>query len=130
MENNLIESARELHAESEEMEERVVFIDQQVNELTEMLNNLVLLGTKKSFEGISSLGKGLFIKSKFDSEEIFVDVGAGVVLAKKPKEIQAIISGQLEGLRSMRNEAMIRIAQLRKSLEDLIVRVESEKKRA
>lgn len=125
MDQNLVDRVQMLHAESELVEERISFIDKQVTELSEFLGHLSFIEASSQNELVSSLGKGIFIRSVLSSKEIMVDVGAGVLVKKSGPEVQKIIQSQLENLARMRGESQHQLATLQREFETIITRIES-----
>lgn len=127
MEQALLERVQTLHQESESLEERMTFVDKQVEELTDFLGHLRVLELSKDSSFFSSLGKGVFVESQLRSKRLLIDVGTGVLVKKEIPEVQEIIRGQLEGLRVMRNETQTALERLHTEFEEIIARVEGMK---
>ena len=125
MQAELIEQIQQLQQESEQAEERVLFIDRQAGELTEFLGHLSFLENTQEKEVISSLGKGLFIETSLKSKTLLVDVGASVLAKKTIPEVQATISSQLATLREMRKDADARLHEIHDNFELLVSRLET-----
>lgn len=122
--SELLQRAQELHEESQALEERIKFIDQQANELSESLQNVRFLEKHPQSTGLASLGKGLFIESSFATQTFFVDIGAGVFVKKQASDIITIIGEQLKGLQTLRTETRYRLAQLAESFSLLLEQAE------
>lgn len=92
-----------LRQESQEVEQQLNFVVQQINELEVFSKNLEDLQNQKEKEILASLGKGVYVKAKRNGEEkIFVEVGAGVVLKKSILETREIIEGQIKKFKNAR----------------------------
>lgn len=115
-----LEQVRELHQESEIIEERMSFIDQQVRELTDFIGYLRTFEHAEHPEVLASLGKGVFIETSLRGKTLLVDVGAGVLVKKNVSEVRAVITQQLEGLHGLRTEAQQRLLSLKAQFEQLV----------
>jgi len=82
----------------QELNNRIGYISQQISELEEFKNNLKFLKDAKNKEMLASLGKGIYLKSSCQDDNFFVNVGAGVVVKKTPKETAEIITSQIKNL--------------------------------
>ncbi len=102
----LIQRASILQRQSEETEMNLRFINQQISELEEFKEGLQFLETHKGKEMISSLGRGIFVKSSRTEDKFFVEVGAGIVVKKSAGEIREIIEGQVKKFREAKNGLM------------------------
>lgn len=102
----LIQRASILQRQSEEIEMNLRFINQQISELDEFKEGLQFLETHKGKEMISSLGRGIFLKSSRTEDKFFVEVGAGIVVKKSAGEIREIIGGQVKKFREAKSGLM------------------------
>jgi prefoldin alpha subunit len=82
----------------QELNNRIDYVSQQISELEEFKNNLKFLKDAKNKEMLASLGKGIYLKSSCQDDNFFVNVGAGVVVKKTPKETAEIITSQIKNL--------------------------------
>lgn len=127
MNEALLEKARLLHQESEALEERKSFVEQQIEELTVFTRDLATLNDAPS-EMLASLGKGVFVKGMMQGGEFFVDVGAGVIVKKSLPEVRDIIQGQLEGLEQIRKTTHVRLEELQGEFEEILKNLKPESK--
>jgi len=103
MEQELLQRAMELRQRSEESEQQLNFVVQQINELEDFGRSLGELARNKEKEILASIGRGVFVKAKREEDEkLFVEIGAGVVLRKTPEEAGEVIEGQLKKFREAR----------------------------
>lgn len=123
----LIEQAQALQEESQALEERLQFIAQQFEELTALMTGIDILPFAPQKEMLSSLGKGLFVKTQFEDKQLYVDIGAGVIVKKTPVQVQEIIRGQLRGLMELREETQHRLIELKGEFENLLGQLQNVK---
>jgi len=81
-----------------ELNERIEYVIQQILELEEFKSNLKFLKEAKGKEILATLGKGIYAKSLCQDENLFVNVGAGIVVKKTLKETEEIITSQIKNL--------------------------------
>lgn len=127
MEKEIIETLRDKYAESQEIEERLNLIVQQIGELEEFGDGLEVLEASGK-EILASLGKGVYIPAEIKEKELFVGVGAGIFVKKSPVEAVKVIRGQTERLGLMRNELARRNESLDKEMQELMAEIEKGKK--
>jgi prefoldin subunit 5 len=88
MENEeLIRRATDLHEETQETEKQISIIDEQIRELENYKSHVNSLKNVSDQNVLSSIGKGIHVKTRFESPEIFIEVGAGVVSRKQLKRL-------------------------------------------
>lgn len=99
MENNqeeLIMKASFLERNTQELQEKLDYISQQLLQLEEFEKNLDFFSKSNETKMFSSFGRGIYLKSLIEDSRLFVNVGAGVVLKKTPEETKKIIQNQIK----------------------------------
>lgn len=76
-----------LQKESQEMEQRLEMVEQQIQEYESFNLSLKELSKSNKTEILSSLGKGVHIPAQLKSKELFVEVGQGFIVKKKISEV-------------------------------------------
>ena len=127
MEQQILERANEMHTEAEALEERIGFIEQQIIELRDFEGGLGRLEETKNKEMLAGIGKGVFLKSTFEKKELFVDVGAGVIVKKDLGSVMKVIGEQIERLEALRDDARERLGELKETFDALIEQISAEK---
>src|SRR3989344_8270208 len=127
MEQQILERANEMHTEAEALEERIGFIEQQIIELRDFEGGLGRLEETKNKEMLAGIGKGVFLKSTFEKKELFVDVGAGVIVKKDLGSVMKVIGEQIERLEALRDDARARLGELKETFDALIEQISAEK---
>ena len=127
MEQQILERANEMHTEAEALEERIGFIEQQIIELRDFEGGLGRLEETKNKEMPAGIGKGIFNKSTFEKKELFVDVGAGVIVKKDLGSVMKVIGEQIERLEALRDDARERLGELKETFDALIEQISAEK---
>ena len=95
----LLMAASEIHQQAKDTEEKLSFIETQISELEEFTSNLDILISTEEKESISSLGKGVYLKTEIKEKKLFIQVGSGIVVRKTPEEAKQTISSQLQKLK-------------------------------
>ena len=102
----ILYKAIELKRKSEETEQSLSFVNQQISELESFSEELNSLENSEERQILANIGKGVFFKAKKEEgEKLFVDVGAGILVRKTPGETKEIIDGQIKKF----NDARIRL---------------------
>lgn len=87
-------------------------VENAVLDLNSLIVGLEELKGKKGEEILSSIGRGIFVKSQLLSEELIVDVGGKNLVKKSIPDAQELIKEQLKKLEEVQQE-------LQKALEDI-----------
>lgn len=120
MDEMIAEKVQSLYNEAQALEERLMFIDQQLRELDAFKKHISELEHTKENDILASLGKGIFVKSIIDKKQFFIDVGAGIVLQKEPVDIRATIDQQIGKLGEMRQQSLAYFLEVNNELEEVV----------
>ena len=126
--NELIEQTQELYEDSKNTEERLTFIDQQIQELQTFKYNLDKIKHNNEQEMLAALGKGVFVRSQMKEDRFFVDVGAGVLVKKDSAQVISIIDQQIMKLGEMRQQTAAYFMELHRQLETLLDKINNKEK--
>lgn len=123
MNEEILYRAIEMKARSEEIEKQLAFVSEQIAELEAFRDGLGFLDREKRREILAPLGKGVFAGANLADEKLFVEVGAGVIVRKTPKEIEETIKEQLarftEAKFHLKEQLEIYIGELGKMFEEV-----------
>jgi len=103
-ENNLQMQFQIFEQQIMQIQQQLQAIDQAISEITLLEDGLNDLIGKKDLEMLSSLGKGIFAKTKLISEELLVDVGDKNFVTKSIPATQELIKEQLGKLEIVKEE--------------------------
>ena len=127
MENEVFEEASHLQHHIEQITENLKYLESQIQELEDFLSNIDFFNKSQEKEMFSSLGKGVHVKSELKSKDLYIEVGAGVVVKKNSQEAKKIIESQIKKLKEARLELLSHLeshqAQLEEFLENKINKV-------
>ncbi len=124
MDNDLLMKASFLQKQAEELEQNIGVIDKELAELNELDKNISFLMASNGKSSISSIGKGIHVKTSIESKELLVEVGAGVVVKKSPAQAREIIDNQITKLAEARNQIMGKIEIYQRTFEDVVREIE------
>lgn len=125
MDQNLLMEIQEGHGRFKELEEKIEVVDKQISELQIFERTLEDLKECDSQEILSSLGKGVFAKTKVEEKKLFVDVGSGILVRKSIDETKEVILDQARKLSEMRLQLTGEHEALGSELEDLVKKIEN-----
>lgn len=128
MDQELLFQASMLERQSREFEEQIAFVDQQLAELSQFQENLKHFESSKEKEMLSSLGKGVYTKTNLLNKELFVEVGAGILVKKTPQEARDIIQTQISKFSEVKTHLLANIESIDQSLRALIEQIEASQK--
>ena len=98
MNEELVYEASILKQEAEKLQANLETIERQISELGQISGYLSHLNKYEGKEIISSLGKGIHIKTQLLEKNLFVEVGSGAIVRKTPEETLKVIEEQLKRL--------------------------------
>lgn len=124
MDQQELMKAQFVHQQMQEMQTHLEMLDTEMLQLEEYSKNLNFLKTNKEKEVLASIGKGLHVKTSLVSSELFVEVGAGVVVKKTPEEAVKIIDLQLDKLKEARLHLVSKIDIYSKTLESIVDQIQ------
>jgi|SRR3989344_3726160 len=127
MNQEILIQASILQRQSQELEEHLGLIEKQLEDLSEFKENVIDFSKSDNTESISTMGRGVHLKTKIISKELLVEVGAGVVLKKTPEEVSLTIEEQLEKLGEARMHILGQLEICNTQLQHIISDLESEK---
>ncbi len=128
MEQELFARAQIAYQQAQAHEERLGFINQQIQEMEEFNSGLKQLAHNKQGEILASLGKGVFVKTKRIEQDFFVDVGAQVFVKRNLSDIQMTLGEQINRLTELREEIKEELADLKQDLSEMMESVEPVQK--
>lgn len=124
----ILMKASMLQQQSQELEQQLEFVNKQILELDDFSLSLKhLIGTDEK-EMLSSIGKGVYLKTNLADKQLFVEVGAGIVLRKTPQETRKIIDDQIRRFIEMRTQLEAQLSLYHASLSSLIAEIEQDRK--
>jgi len=120
MDEQLLQEAAALEQYTNQLEQNREYLARQISELEEFSQYLseLIKSTEKSM--LASIGKGVYLKSDIIERELFVEVGAGVIVKKTPAQLQSVISGQLVRLRETHSDLATQIGFYAQKLNEIM----------
>ncbi|MBU1136603.1 MAG: prefoldin subunit alpha [Nanoarchaeota archaeon] len=115
-----------LQKEAEKMQEQLQIINQQIAEFEILKLSLEKIENHKE-EMLSSLGKGIFIKTKPLEKELFVNIGNGIVLKKTTKDTEKIIEKQVKQLEDIKQSLLTEIEKINMELQRVLEQAQNSK---
>ena len=121
-------SQQELFFKLSMFEQQIQNIQQQLqaieNAILDMNTLNFDLGNIKGSEGkevLSSIGKGIFAKTKMISEDLLVNIGGKYIVKKSVGETQGIIQEQIKKLEEIKKELNISLEEINKQLTETMM---------
>jgi len=109
-----------LKQQSQQLQEQIYSIEKasiEINNLKVDLENLI--GSKDK-EVLASIGKGIFIKAKLDSEDLLVDIGNKNLVKKSIPDTQKIIGQQISNLKEISKDLEENLIKIHEEINGLI----------
>ena len=120
MENEVFEEASHLQHHIEQISENLKYLESQIQELEDFLSNIDFFDKSQEKEMFSSLGKGVHVKSELKSRDLYIEVGAGVIIKKNSQEAKKIIESQIKKLKEARLELLSHLESHQAQLEEFL----------
>ena len=128
MEEDIVYRAAMLQQQSEEIESRLQFVNEQIQELEQFSGDLRVLDKNDNKEILASLGKGVYAKSELKDKKLFVQVGAGVVIKKSINETIEVIGEQIKRFEEARVQLKMQLESYAQELKRMVAEVEKIKR--
>jgi len=120
--------AQFLQKQTEELEQHLEIIDNEILDLKKYDSHLDFLSKSNEKSSISSIGKGIHMKTSIESKELLVEVGAGVVVKKNPEEARKVIQGQIKKLTEARINMFGKLEIYHKTMQSVMEDLEKQEK--
>ncbi len=96
-------------------------VENSILDLNTLIHGLEELKGKKDSEILSSIGRGIFVKSQLLSEELIVDVGGKNLVKKSIPDTQELIKEQLTKLEEIQGELQRALESINGQLTETIM---------
>jgi len=123
----LILQASLFERQSQEIQSTLEFIDKQLLELEEFGSDLESFSKSSENQMLASIGKGIYVKSSLENKDLYVNVGAGVIVKKSPGDTERIVEGQVKKLKEARMQLSSQLESNNQALVNLISEIEEVK---
>jgi prefoldin alpha subunit len=120
MNQALFEKAQLAYQQAQAYEERLKFLNEQIGELETFNESLKQVEHNTQGEFMTSLGKGVFVKTKRQDNDFLVDVGANVMVKKELGDIQGTLVEQIKRLTDLREEVKEELNDLQQELAEMM----------
>lgn len=129
MSQEILQAAMRMRQESEQVEQQLQFVVQQMSELENFRKNLDSMSENKESEFFANVGRGVYVKAQREKDEkLFVEVGAGIVLKKSYSEAKKVIDGQIKKFQQARMQLSQQLEGYAAEFQRMLSEVEAMKK--
>lgn len=115
-----------LEQKAEERRQQIENVDGQILDMLSLRQSLEKLGKGTEKEILSSLGKGVFLKTKVDDDKVFVNVGSKILVQKSFHEAEEIIEKQIAELEKIKQELLKSVEEINSNLYKLLEEAQSK----
>ncbi len=127
MNEELIWKASFLEQQCGELQNNLEIIEKQILELGTFKLNIEFFSKSNETKMLSSVGKGVYVKTDLLDKKLFVEVGAGVIVKKTSAQIEKIITDQIQRLSEARGPLAARLKDYNQTLKDILSEIEKSK---
>ena len=128
MNEEFIWKASMLERQSQETQNKIEFVNQQIAELMQFQDSLNYFNDSDQKQILASLGKGVYVKANLENKDLFVEVGSGVIVKKKSSDMNDIINDQIRKFTEVRTHLIAEFESYNKSLQSLVKEIEEANK--
>ena len=115
-----------LQQEAGKIEEQLQLVNQQIAEFEILKMSLEKISKSGREEILAPVGKGVYLRTKPLENELFVNIGANIVLKKTPKEAEKIIDSQINELGKLKEDLVGNIEKINLQLQNLVEEAQKE----
>jgi len=109
------------------IQQQLQAVEKAILDMDNLKLNLEELKGSKDKEVLSSIGRGIFAKTKLISEELIVDIGGKNYVKKSILDTQKIIEKQIKKLREAKDELNKALEEINKQLTDTMLEHQNKK---
>ncbi len=117
----MVLKAAEIENRARQLEESLQIIDNQISELDSFIDGLDNFAKSKENEMLSGFGRRVYVKTKIeDKENLFVEVGAGIIVKKTPQDTLEIAKDQIARLQEARIQILSKLEEYHAQLQEFL----------
>lgn len=116
-----------LQQRSEQIEEQINLINQNIAQLEALNNTLLNIDKSKNKEMLAPLGKGIFVESEIKNKDLFVNVGSNTIVKRTPKQTAELIEKQINEMKQMKMNFADQLEQTALELQKLVEEAQNSK---
>ena len=127
MENESLIKIANLEQQYKQMQENLALVDNQILELEQFKESLLHIINTKEKEMLSSLGKGIHVRTLLENKnELYVHVGANVIVKKTPQETLKVLDAQITIFKEARLQIAAQLNNCAEQLNTLVSQIENQ----
>ena len=126
MEQQQIMQIQMMEQESQQLNQQIQYIEQNIIEMHELGLGLDEISKEESNEILASLGKGIYIPVEIKDKKLIVEIGKKNFVKKTIPETKEIIQQQLIKLIGAKDQILERLEVLHKEIEGMMKIIEQE----
>lgn len=107
--------------QAQQLQQQLQAVEQGIIEINSLSLGLDEIKGKIGGEIFAPIGRGIFAKTKLDSEELLVDVGGKNFVKKSIPETKKLIENQIKNLEDIRKDLENSIEEVNQQLTDLVL---------
>jgi len=112
-----------IEKETDNLNEQIRFIDQNIDELRELTESLEVIEEREG-EILVNIGKKVYLPVEIKTKKLIVNVGKNNLVKKNIIETRLIINEQIDSLNESKFTIMNKLEELQKETEELIKKLE------
>ncbi len=124
----ILQQAIMLKQQSEEAEQQLNFVNEQIKEMEEFVEKLKMLESGEK-EFLANIGRGVYVIAERNAaEKLFVEAGAGTIVRKTPKETNEIVLEQVKKFNEARIHLTAQLETCAAQFKEMVKEIENLKK--
>ena len=129
MDQETIMKIQMMEQESNQLNEQLQMVEQNVNEMLELKSSLDEIDKKENKEILANLGKKIYVPVEIKDKNLIVEVGKGHYVKKTPGETVKVVEGQLDRLMEGKNQLMERLNEIQTEMMKMVEEIQKEQAR-
>jgi prefoldin alpha subunit len=128
MDKEILIRAQQIEQEAKEVEQNIEIVEQQIGELKEFRHTLENFDKSNEKDMLSMLGKGVYAKTEIKEMDLYVNVGANIIVKKSPKDTIKIIDEQTKRLGDVRMQLKTKGRAYAHAFQQILEGIQEERK--
>ena len=104
----------------QQLQEQLQAVERSILDLVSLNFGLEELVGSKGKEILAPIGRGIFAKTKLDSEELTIDIGGKTLVKKNIPDTKKLIEEQIKKLKEIKEELKNNLDQVREEMTNLM----------
>lgn len=126
MDQEMMFKAQLIQRQVEDLEDNISVIEKELDDLAKYDQYLADFDKATESAMMSNMGKGIHVKGNLANKELYLEVGAGVIVKKTPVQAREIIQVQMKKLAEAKYHVLGKIELYQQALHGMVKEMEEK----